>query len=177
MVGRYQAGQYREKPMTDYDPLAALSDIHAKRGYLLPHHGLMAISTPDLLERYDSLYSTLALTERHLSRHAHEFIWLGVLISCEESLGSHHVKRFVDAGGDAAHLGLATAISAMAKGSEGYLFVEDHWVPHLPAVQPTRTISRCVSTGDRPRRARIGPHDGLCGAYLFGQLAGSQVAN
>ena len=122
--------------MTDYDPLAALSDIHEKRGYLLPHHGLMAISTPHLLERYDSLYSTLALTERHLSRHAHEFVWLGVLISCEESLGSHHVKRFVDAGGDAAHLGLATAISAMAKGSEGYLFVEDHWVPHLPTVHP-----------------------------------------
>jgi hypothetical protein len=61
---------------------------------------------------------------------------LGVLISCEESLGSHHVKRFVDAGGDAAHLGLATAISAMAKGSEGYLFVEDHWVPHLPSANP-----------------------------------------
>ena len=58
--------------MTDYEPLAALSDIHAKRGYLLSHHGLMAISAPHLLERYDSLYSTLALKERHLSRHAHE---------------------------------------------------------------------------------------------------------
>jgi alkylhydroperoxidase/carboxymuconolactone decarboxylase family protein YurZ len=122
--------------MTDDDPLATVSDIHAKRGYLLPHHGLMAISTPHLLERYDSLYSTLTLTERHLSRHAHEFVWLGVLISCEESLGSHHVKRFVDAGGDAEDLGLVTAISAMAKGSEGYLFVEDHWVPHLPTARP-----------------------------------------
>ena len=122
--------------MTDYDPLATLSGIHAKRGYLLPHHGLMAISTPHLLERYDSLYSTLTLTERHLSRHAHEFVWLGVLISCEESLGSHHVKRFVDAGGDAEDLGLVTAISAMAKGSEGYLFVEDHRVPHLPTARP-----------------------------------------
>jgi alkylhydroperoxidase/carboxymuconolactone decarboxylase family protein YurZ len=59
-----------------------------------------------------------------------------VLISCEESLGSHHVKRFVDAGGDAEDLGLVTAISAMAKGSEGYLFVEDHWVPHLPTARP-----------------------------------------
>ena len=42
--------------MTDYEPLAALSDIHAKRGYLLSHHGLMAISAPHLPERYDSLY-------------------------------------------------------------------------------------------------------------------------
>ncbi len=48
--------------MTDYEPLAALSDIHAKRGYLLSHHGLMAISAPHLPERYDSLYSTLALS-------------------------------------------------------------------------------------------------------------------
>ena len=97
--------------MTDYDPLAALSDIHEKRGNLLPHHGLMAISTPDLLERYDSLYSALPLEERHLSHHAHEFVWLGVLISCEESMGSHHVKRFLDARGDAAHLGLATRLA------------------------------------------------------------------
>lgn len=77
------------------------------------------------------LYSTLALTERHLSRHAYEFVWLGVLISCERSLGSHHVKRFLDAGGGASHLGLATAISAMAEDSEGYLFVGVHWVHHL----------------------------------------------
>tara|TARA_B100000900_G_scaffold379688_1_gene364800 strand:+ start:1592 stop:2422 length:831 start_codon:yes stop_codon:yes gene_type:complete len=124
------------KPMEKHEALSALEEIHAKRGYLLPHHGLMAISTPHLLERYDSLYSALALKERHLSRHAHEFVWLGVLISCEESLGSHHVKRFVDAGGDATHLGIATAISAMAKGSDGYLFVEDHWGPHFPTANP-----------------------------------------
>jgi hypothetical protein len=47
--------------MEKHDSLSALEAIHAKRGYLLPHHGLMAISTPHLLERYDSLYSTLAL--------------------------------------------------------------------------------------------------------------------
>ena len=122
--------------MTDYDPLAALSDIHAKRGYRLPHHGLMAISTPRLLERCDSLYSTLALEERHLNRRARKFVWLDVLISCKESLGSHHVKRFVDAGGDAEDLGLATAISTMTKGSGDYLFVEDHWVPDLPTAHP-----------------------------------------
>ena len=122
--------------MTDHNLLAALNDIHAKRGYLLPHRGPMAISASHLLGRYDSLYSALALEERHLSRHAHEFVWLGVLISCEESLGSHHVKRFLDAGGDPAHLGFVTAISTMAKGSEGYLFVEDHWVPHLPTANP-----------------------------------------
>ncbi|GIR71027.1 MAG: hypothetical protein CM15mP74_22780 [Halieaceae bacterium] len=147
-----KAGGKTSKKMNPWCP----GKVHAKRGYLLPHHGLMAISTPHLLERYDSLYSTLALEERHLSRHAHEFVWLGVLISCEESLGSHHVKRFVDAGGDAAHLGLAIAISAMAKGSEGYLFVEDHWVPHLrPPTHASNT--RRVCTGDRPVAPALAP--------------------
>ena len=56
--------------MEKHKGLTALEKIHAVQGYLLPHHGLMAISTLHLLERYDLLYSTLALTERHLSRHA-----------------------------------------------------------------------------------------------------------
>ena len=47
--------------MEKHEALSALEEVHAKRGYLLPHHGLLAISTPHLLERYDSLYSTLAL--------------------------------------------------------------------------------------------------------------------
>lgn len=58
------------KPMEKHKGLTALEKIHAVQGYLLPHHGLMAISTLHVLERYDLLYSTLALTERHLSRHA-----------------------------------------------------------------------------------------------------------
>ena len=73
--------------MTDYDPLAALSDIHAKRGYLLPHHGLMAISDARSAGALRLTLLHACTEERHLSRHAHEFVWLGVLISCEEVPG------------------------------------------------------------------------------------------
>ncbi|MDG2460182.1 MAG: hypothetical protein P8M73_04810 [Luminiphilus sp.] len=114
------------------DPLAALKTIHAKRGYLLPHHGLMAISTPHLLERYDALYSSLTLEDRYLSRHDHEFIWLAILISCKESLGTHHVRRFLDAGGTNKELDLIMALSAFVMGIDSYLFAEDHWLGHLP---------------------------------------------
>ena len=67
--------------MQDTELEAFLKAIRSKRGYLLPHHGLMAISMPQLLNAYDELYTTIALTERQLSRHDHEFVWMGVLIA------------------------------------------------------------------------------------------------
>ena len=113
-----------------------LQQIRDKRGYLLPHHGLMAVSMPRLLDAYDELYTTLALTERQLSRHDHEFVWMGVLIATDEILGTHHIKRFRDAGGTDDELGAATAITALAKGCQAYHFVNDYWLPHLPAFSP-----------------------------------------
>lgn len=44
-----------------------LSDVKAKRGYLLPHHGLLALVFPDLLAGYDAAYSAMALADRVLS--------------------------------------------------------------------------------------------------------------
>ena len=42
---------------------AALTDLRAKRGYLLPHHGLLAVAAPELLVAYDATYSALTLAE------------------------------------------------------------------------------------------------------------------
>ena len=113
-----------------------LRQVRDKRGYLLPHHGLMAVSMPRLLEAYDELYTTLALTDRQLSRHDHEFVWMGVLIATDEILGTHHIKRFQDAGGTDAELAAATAITAFTKGCQAYHFVNDYWLPHLPDFKP-----------------------------------------
>ena len=113
-----------------------LQGVRDKRGYLLPHHGLMAVSGSGLLETYDALYTTLALTPRKLSRHDHEFVWMGVLIATDEILGTHHIKRFRDAAGTDAELAAATAIAALAKGCNAYNFVSDYWLPHLPEFSP-----------------------------------------
>jgi len=113
-----------------------LQQVRNKRGYLLPHHGLMAVSMPSMLEAYDALYTALALTPRQLSRHDHEFVWMGVLIVKDEVLGTHHLKRFHDAGGTDDELATALAITALAKGCDTYNFVENHWLPHLPAFAP-----------------------------------------
>ena len=110
---------------------------YARSGVICwPHHGLMAVSGAGLLDTYDALYTTLALTPRQLSRHDHEFVWMGVLIATDEILGTHHIKRFRDAGGTDAELAAATAITALAKGCIEYNFVSDYWLPHLPEFSP-----------------------------------------
>lgn len=113
-----------------------LQQIQQKRGYLLPHHGLMAVSSPQLLDAYDDLYTNLALTPRQLSRLDHEFVWMGVLIVMDEVIGTHHIKRFRDAGGTDAQLADAMAVTALAKSSKVYQFVDDYWMAHLPDFAP-----------------------------------------
>ena len=113
-----------------------LEAIRRKRGYLLPHHGLMAVSMPRLLDTYDALYSTIALTERQLSRHDHEFVWMGVLIATDEVLGTHHFKRFRDAGGTDDEFAVAMTLTAHARGCRAYQFVDKCWSGHLPGFSP-----------------------------------------
>jgi hypothetical protein len=43
-----------------------LAELKAKRGYLLAHHGLLAVAAPRLLAAYDALYTELALEARDL---------------------------------------------------------------------------------------------------------------
>ena len=109
-----------------------LAKIRAKRGYLLPHHGLMAVSMPDLLEAYDALYTRITLTPRTLNRHQHEFVWMAVLIARHEALGTHHIPRYLEAGGTNRELANVVAIAALSKGVGCYQFVDERWIPHLP---------------------------------------------
>lgn len=123
--------------MSDSDDLAArLKRLRDKRGYLLPHHGLMAITAPGLLAAYDATYSALALEPRVLSRHDHEFVWLATLIATDEALGSHHIARFRAAGGEPEEIEAVLALSALALGVGAYRFVQHHWLLHLPGLDP-----------------------------------------
>ena len=54
--------------MSDNHLAKLLAAVREKRGYLLPHHGLMAASMPELLTAYDDLYTAMTLTPRQLSR-------------------------------------------------------------------------------------------------------------
>lgn len=113
-----------------------LEAIREKRGYLLPHHGLMAVSMPQILAAYDALYTELTLTDRILNKHEHEFVWMAILIACKEALGTHHVRRYFDAGGTNAELEVLSALVAYVAGGSSHRFMAEHWQPHLPNFEP-----------------------------------------
>jgi len=125
--------------MPDKQPVDDISEqlraIRAKRGYLLPHHGLMAVTDPGLLSAYDATYSALTLAERELSRHDHETVWLAILIATDEALATHHIPKFLDAGGSAQEFTRILSLTAFLKGFGAYRFIEQHWRTHLPGVE------------------------------------------
>jgi alkylhydroperoxidase/carboxymuconolactone decarboxylase family protein YurZ len=118
--------------MNSADSLAKRLDrIRIKRGYLLPHHGLMAISEPALLDAYDKTYTALTLQERALSRHNHEAVWLAILIAKREGLATHHLAKFRTAGGSEREVGAILGLTAWLEGSRAYGFVQQNWQGHL----------------------------------------------
>ncbi len=115
---------------------ARLEAVKAKRGFLLPHHGLMALAFPRLLEAYDQAYTALALEDRVLSHHDREFVWLAVLAATDEGLATHHIAKFRAAGGDDAMIGAAFAAAAVAVGAEVFDFAATRWGRQLSPFDP-----------------------------------------
>jgi alkylhydroperoxidase/carboxymuconolactone decarboxylase family protein YurZ len=112
------------------DPIKRLEAVKAKRGYLLPHHGLMALTAPQLLDGYDATYTALTLTPRSLSEYEREFVWLGVLISRREHIAAQHLVKFKKAGGSDADVNLAVQLVGLAEGAGTFNFISDHWHRH-----------------------------------------------
>ena len=69
---------------------AQLQKLKAKRGYLLPHHGLLALTAPKLLAAYDDAYTALTLESRTLDDRSKEIIWVAILVSTREGIAVHH---------------------------------------------------------------------------------------
>jgi len=121
--------------MTTTEDLARqLEAVRARRGYLLPHHGLRVLTAPDLLAAYDAAYTALALTDRVLSHHDREYVWLAILIATDEAIATHHIPKFTKAGGTDAEAASALAVAATVCGFRAYGFVRDHRAAHLPGL-------------------------------------------
>lgn len=122
--------------MSNPDPAQAARDrleaVRAKRGYLLPHHGLLAVAAPDLLAAYDQAYTALTLVPRSLTAHDKEFIWLAVLVATDEAIATHHIRKFRDAGGTSAEIAAALRLAAVARGAPAFGFVAEHWAAAIP---------------------------------------------
>ena len=124
-----------------------LEKLREKRGYLLPHHGLLAITSPGLLDAYDAAYTAMALDDRVLSRHDREFVWLAILIATKEAIATHHIAKFREAGGTDAEIGSILSLTALASGFEAFGFVERHWLQHLPTIDPRQSYLSALQLG------------------------------
>ncbi|MBO6759199.1 MAG: carboxymuconolactone decarboxylase family protein [Roseibium sp.] len=149
------------KPQTVEEVERALENVRAKRGYLLPHHGLLAVSAPGLLTAYDATYTEMTLKPRAMTEREKEIVWLIVLVSTKEAIATHHIDRLIKGGGKLGDVSAALALSAWADGAGLHRFVGDHWGPHLDqfdAVTSYRNglASLLEGTGIEPWIAEVG---------------------
>ncbi|MBX6374152.1 MAG: hypothetical protein IRZ13_07920 [Acetobacteraceae bacterium] len=124
--------------MTPDQVRARLEEFRARRGYLLPHQGAMAAALPELQDAYGVMYRALTLEQRHLSPFEKEFVWLAILIGCEEHVGTHHVHLFYETGGTERQAEAAFRLAAWAAGAKSFAFLDRHWQGHFPTVGAAR---------------------------------------
>lgn len=118
-------------PKSAEEVAAMLSGLREKRGYLLPHHGLMAVASPELMKAYDATYTALTLQERTLTLYQKEIVWLIILVSTGEAIATHHIDRLRKGGGGEHEVAAALAFAAWADGADRHAFVARHWGLHL----------------------------------------------
>jgi len=129
-------------PETVEEVRDALAGLREKRGYLLPHHGLLAVAEPDLLKAYDATYTALTLNKRAMPEREKEIVWLVILVSTGEAIATHHIDRLRKGGGNDADLEAALAFAAWAEGAPLFSFVKAHWGAHLPDYDPVAAYRR-----------------------------------
>ncbi len=144
--------------MSNDDLTAKLTALREKRGYLLPHHGLLALTAPELLRAYDAAYTALALEDRVLSHHDREFVWLGILIATDEEIATHHIARFREAGGSSDEIRAAVSLCATVCGFRAYRFAAWDWHAHLAEIDFRADWNRAVlaaGSGAAPRLCHL----------------------
>ncbi|WP_173934614.1 hypothetical protein [Chelativorans sp. Marseille-P2723] len=112
-----------------------IGKLHQARGYLLPHHGAMAVAAPDLQEAYLAMYRALTLTDRHLSPFEREAVWIAILIAAREAIGTHHVELFLEAGGSEVQMRYLTKLCAFGLGVGSYEFMDTAWSEMFPSLK------------------------------------------
>jgi len=109
-----------------------LDEFRQRRGYVLPHQGVMAAALPDLQDIYGVIYKILTLDAHHLSAFEREFVWLALLVAAREKVGTHHVDLFFKTGGTDAQADAVFRLAAWAQGAGVFQFLHDDWQPYFP---------------------------------------------
>ncbi|WP_338664767.1 hypothetical protein VQH23_06240 [Pararoseomonas sp. SCSIO 73927] len=150
-MSKIEAGTGMNEPQRVRETLAALRD---ERGYVLPHHGLMAAALPELHAAYRATYRVLTLDEQHLSPLQRECVWLAILVACDEAVGTHHVAQFYRHGGDDRLAGAVFRQTSWAMGADALGFLAKSWASQFPGFDAARSLldgaAALNASGDLP---------------------------
>jgi alkylhydroperoxidase/carboxymuconolactone decarboxylase family protein YurZ len=127
---------------TPEEVTARLNEVRRNRGYLLPNQGIMAAALPDFQQAAAGMYRALTLTDRHLTAWEREFIWLALLITSEEHVGTHHVHLFHETGGTDAEAEACWRLVALGRGAGAFAFLDEHWQPYFPTLNAADSYRR-----------------------------------
>jgi hypothetical protein len=115
-----------------------LDEFRARRGYLMAHQGVMAAALPKLQDGYGVIYKALTLDQNHLLPLEKEFIWLALLATAGEHIGTHHIDLFYRSGGTERQAEAAFRLVAWAAGAAAFAFLDEHWQQHFPTIDARR---------------------------------------
>ena len=109
-----------------------LEQARQRRGYLLPHQGVMAAALPELQDAYPAMYQALTGRDHHLTLFEKECVWLGILIACQEHVGTHHIAKFREAEGTNVQARALFQLTSLSLGAPAvYGFLDRHWAQHF----------------------------------------------
>lgn len=150
-MSKIEAGNAMNEPQRVRETLASLRD---ERGYVLPHHGLMAAALPELHAAYRATYRVLTLDDRHLSPLQRECVWLAILVACDEAVGTHHVALFRRHGGDDRQAGAVFRLTSWAMGADALGFLTKSWDAQFPGFDAAQSLldgaAALNASGDLP---------------------------
>jgi alkylhydroperoxidase/carboxymuconolactone decarboxylase family protein YurZ len=119
--------------MTD-DLRARLESLRAARGFLLPHHGALAAGAPALHDAYLTMYRELTVAPRVLTALERECVWLSILVTAREGIGTHHLELFRQHGGTEAMAESLITLAGIAPVFDALTFAAGHWSAFLPSL-------------------------------------------
>lgn len=121
--------------MTD-DLRTRLEGLRAARGFLLAHHGALAAGAPALHDAYLAMYRELTVAPRTLTPLERECVWLGILVTAREGIGTHHLELFRQHGGTESMAESLVTLAGIAPAFDALAFAADHWSAFLPSLTP-----------------------------------------
>jgi alkylhydroperoxidase/carboxymuconolactone decarboxylase family protein YurZ len=127
-----------------------LEALRADRGFVLPHHGLLAAALPELEAAYGPMYRALTVDAHYMAPLERECVWLALLACRDEPVGTHHVALFRQHGGDDALAAAVFRHTAWAMGAAAQAFLARSWAAHFPGVDPAANYRDGAAALDLP---------------------------